>query len=69
MKQIISRLIRRKGNEIVESPHRDERSTTNWIPCQHVYYLFDTLKFQYESEHGLITAERVSTRNVRECSR
>lgn len=64
MKQMISRLIKRKEAEIVESLQRNESSKTDWFPCQHVYYLFDTLKLQYESENGLITAERVSTQNV-----
>ena len=64
MKQMISRLIKRKEDEIVESSQKDECSNTCWFPCQHVYYLFDTLKLQYESENGLITVERVSTGNV-----
>ena len=64
MKQMISRLIKRKEAEIVESLQRNKSSTIDWLPCQHVYYLFDTLKLQYESENGLITAERVSTQNV-----
>lgn len=68
MKRVIHKLIKRRNTATTPGMARlgEETDKVRWLPSNHVFYLFETLKLQYESCNGRITIEKVNEHNLHE---